>query len=129
MWKFRIIGLFCVWSAGVVHADGHGLPQYVLPPGIMPEQVIGVSPSFEAQTQDILNGYGPDILRDAYPDFEPLPDSKDGGIWFGNPDGIPGAKDYGQISLIWVEINGETVCIQVSSQERLDNFFPVIPQE
>jgi hypothetical protein len=113
--------------AGPLPAAGPELPAGLLPPGIAPGQVLGVSPSFEARPQDLLDGHGADILRDLYPDYVPLPNARDGGIWFGTPGGAPGSNDYGQISFVYVDIDGEIVCIQVSSQDRLDRYFPILP--
>lgn len=103
-----------------VAADGHDLPgSALLMHGFDPDQIIGVSPLFQASPIELLTQDPAEMLRDQVPDFT-LPDStRNGGVLM--DEGLRGLDPQAvtHVRLVWIEIDGEVYCITETSTQDM----------
>lgn len=103
-----------------VAADGHGMPgSALLMHGFDPDQIIGVSPLFQASPIELLTQDPAEMLRDQVPDFT-LPDStRNGGVLM--DEGLRGLDPQAvtHVRLVWIEIDGEVYCITETSTQDM----------
>lgn len=103
-----------------VAADGHGMPgSALLMHGFDPDQIIGVSPLFQASPIELLTQDPAEMLRDQVPDFT-LPDStRNGGVLM--DEGLRGLDPQAvtHVRLVWIEIDGEVYCITETSTQDI----------
>lgn len=103
-----------------VAADGHGMPgSALLMHGFDPDQIIGVSPLFQASPIELLTQDPAEMLRDQMPDFT-LPDStRNGGVLM--DEGLRGLDPQAvtHVRLVWIEIDGEVYCITETSTQDI----------
>ncbi|WP_323766990.1 hypothetical protein [Antarctobacter sp.] len=123
------IGAVLALAGTQVAAEGHGMPgSALLMQGFDPDQIIGVSPPFQASPIELLTQDPAEMLRDQVPNFT-LPDStRNGGVLMG--EALRGLDPYSatHARLVWIEIDGEIYCITETSTQDLITLDPPLDQ-